>query len=438
MNILCVGLANIFHIVAILLIGENLLELTKREGNKIINYCEIIFLSMCNSLPMIKINATFELVFFLLCLYIIAKTYFVETNSRIIVYVIGCSIAMESIDMFFSQIITTIKEVQKISITGLTEIITSVLSLIFVIVIVILLRGKNLYGMKMISVKSWIIITTNIIVNFCVLAMLNLMTLKQVAYKNRIAYIIMYLVVASGLTIQVMTMIVLLISRNIQIEREKIIKKYLEEQNNYYEYLKEREVETKKFRHDIRSHLYLLDKVYKEGKCEEFEIYLNDIKDKVDRLGIKVNVGNDIVNAILDKYFAEAKSKNVKLKVQGHFPMGCNVSAYHLCTIFSNLLSNAIEAAQKAENKEVWVICSYTEKNIIIEVGNYFSGFSDNRKKLITTKKEKQYHGWGIKNVKDSVKECEGLMDIEIQEDSFIVSITLKNEGSKNEYSNSR
>ncbi len=70
MNILCVGLANIFHIVAILLIGENLLELTKREGNKIINYCEIIFLSMCNSLPMIKINATFELVFFLLCLYI--------------------------------------------------------------------------------------------------------------------------------------------------------------------------------------------------------------------------------------------------------------------------------------------------------------------------------------------------------------------------------
>lgn len=184
--------------------------------------------------------------------------------------------------------------------------------------------------------------------------------------------------------------------------------------------------------------MYLLDKVYKEGKCEEFEIYLNDIKDKVDRLGIKVNVGNDIVNAILDKYFAEAKSKNVKLKVQGHFPMGCNVSAYHLCTIFSNLLSNAIEAAQKAENKEVWVICSYTEKNIIIEVGNYFSGYSDNRKKLITTKKEKQYHGWGIKNVKDSVKECEGLMDIEIQEDSFIVSITLKNEGSKNEHSNSR
>ena len=50
------------------------------------------------------------------------------------------------------------------------------------------------------------------------------------------------------------------------------------------------------------------------------------------------------------------------------------------------------------------------------------------KNRLQTTKSEKEYHGWGIKNVRDSVMDCKGLMDIEIVEDKFIVSITLKNE----------
>lgn len=33
-----------------------------------------------------------------------------------------------------------------------------------------------------------------------------------------------------------------------------------------------------------------------------------------------------------------------------------------------------------------------------------------------------------MKNVEDSVVDCKGLMDIEIVDDKFIISITLKNE----------
>ena len=149
----------------------------------------------------------------------------------------------------------------------------------------------------------------------------------------------------------------------------------------------------------------------------------------MDDLGNNVNVGNDIVNAVLNKAYAEANNKNIKINVTGHFPSQCDISAYNLCTIFFNLLNNAIEAADKTMKREVWVVCQYTEKIIIIEIGNYYCNNNKlDKNKLMTTKSEKEYHGWGMKNVEDSVAECKGLMDIEIERDKFIVSITLKNE----------
>ena len=34
---------------------------------------------------------------------------------------------------------------------------------------------------------------------------------------------------------------------------------------------------------------------------------------------------------------------------------------------------------------------------------------------------------WGLKNVEDSVNACNGLIDIEIENGCFVVSVTLKN-----------
>ena len=158
----------------------------------------------------------------------------------------------------------------------------------------------------------------------------------------------------------------------------------------------------------------------------------------MDDLGNSINVRNDIVNAVLNKAYAEAENKNIKINVTGHFPSQCNISAYNLCTIFFNLLSNAIQAADKTTKREIWVICRYTMKEIIVEIGNYYCNNNKlDKNRLQTTKSEKEYHGWGMKNVEDSVADCKGLMDIEIVDDKFIVSITLKNEKRTYENENS-
>ena len=397
MNIFCNILANLFHIMGILLIAENILQFTKSKNSNGLKILATIIVSIFSANPVLMKHTGLDLISFLVCIFIIIKICFVEKNKTVIVYIIGSSMVLECVEMFFSQIVETIVEMLKLNARNYSNLIASLLTLIC------------------------------IIANFCVLAILAYITMKQVVHDGKAVYIIIYLLVSIGLIIQIVSTVALIISRNIHRENEMLAKKYLEEQKNYYEYLEQREVETKKFRHDIRNHLYLLDKVKKEGKNEEFEKYLQDIIERVDRLGTKVNVGNDIANAILDKYYAEAINKGINIQIQGHFPINCSVSAYHLCTIFSNLLSNAIEAAEKATIKKVWVICRYTENEIIIEIGNSYCDNNLNKKNLKTKKPEKQYHGWGLKNVEDSVNACNGLIDIEIENGCFVVSVTLKN-----------
>ena len=150
---------------------------------------------------------------------------------------------------------------------------------------------------------------------------------------------------------------------------------------------------------------------------------------KVDDLGNRVHVGNDIVNAVLSKADTEAREKQIEMTITGHLPAKCNISVYHLCTIFSNLLNNAIEATEQTEKRKIWVICRYTKEEIIVEIGNYFNTSNKIEKAgLQTSKTDQNYHGWGMKNVMDSVESCKGLLDIEVIEDQFIVSVTLNNE----------
>ena len=429
MNILCSVIADVLHIIGILLICKFYLQLKEKTDDKY-RYLKILIVSVSFSLIISAIkNQTIALIIYLLCVGILMQITYLENNKKIIVCTIWVSVIVEMLDMLSILLVDIASAVMNFNNDSLENLFAAFLSLGFISIVSILLRRITDEGISRIHVKYLALFTVNLFADFCILALMTHVTLEEIAYQNKIAYIIIYISVSIGLLIQMACVILLLVSRNMHKEKESIIKQYLEEQVKQYEYLNEREKETKKFRHDIRGHLYFLNKLKQEGRDQEFEDYFQDIIGKVDDLGNNVNVGNDIVNAVLNKAYAEANNKNIKINVTGHFPSQCDISAYNLCTIFFNLLNNAIEAADKTMKREVWVVCQYTEKIIIIEIGSYYCNNNKlDKNKLMTTKSEKEYHGWGMKNVEDSVAECKGLMDIEIERDKFIVSITLKNE----------
>ena len=161
--------------------------------------------------------------------------------------------------------------------------------------------------------------------------------------------------------------------RNVYKEKKQLTEKYLNEQKNYYEYLENREKETKKFRHDLRNHMELISSMVHNHEYEKIDTYLEQMQIKVEELGNIVTVQNGTVDAIINQYYAKAKQQGITMDVAGRFPEECRIDTYDICTIFSNVLSNALEAAAQTEEKYISVECRYTDRNIIIVAKNSYN-----------------------------------------------------------------
>ena len=244
-------------------------------------------------------------------------------------------------------------------------------------------------------------------------------------------YLIAVLFIIIGVFIQLAAVIILFAQRNVHKEKEQILDAYLNEQKNHYEYLENREKETKKFRHDLRSHMDLISNLAKRHDYDKIDDYLEQMNTKIDTFGNVVTVHNGIVDAIINQYYMKAQENGVQMKVEGKFPVDCSIEAYDLCTIFSNVLSNAYEAAVETEEKKISLVCGYTERNIIIAVENSCRKKTTTEGGLWKTKKNNaDYHGYGLENIKDSVQKYDGIFDIEIKDNMCMLKILFnyKNE----------
>ncbi|MBE5878187.1 MAG: hypothetical protein E7290_15055 [Lachnospiraceae bacterium] len=64
-----------------------------------------------------------------------------------------------------------------------------------------------------------------------------------------------------------------------------------------------REKETKKFRHDLRSHMELISNLAKNREYEKIDSYLEKMNIKIDSFGNIITVQNGIVDAIINQYY---------------------------------------------------------------------------------------------------------------------------------------
>lgn len=70
------------------------------------------------------------------------------------------------------------------------------------------------------------------------------------------------------------------------------------------------------------------------------------------------------------------------------------------------------------------ILCN---KNIIINIRNTYKDegqFEDNL--FISRKKDIEYHGFGLQNVRECIEKNDGLIDIEIKEKEFVEIISIK------------
>ena len=300
----------------------------------------------------------------------------------------------------------------------------SCITIFFVLIIIIVIKRK--------AGKNEIRIHLMYYLFFSVLGLADslMMSCSYFAFESMDGDTIFYFPVLVGVLcmyIQMGMVMVLAVSRDEYKEKDILNRKYLKIQEEQYDYLKKKEEDIRKFRHDVSDHILILRELCEEGNYDELKDYIKEIGIQMHIDDNKATTGNGIVDAIVNQYLFQAGQEGVDLKIRGGFLDDDKIESYDYCVIFSNLLRNAVEAARDGEKKRAELVIAHTEKEILIRVQNDYKGKREEENgRYITTKTDKVNHGIGLQNVRKSVEKYHGIMKTVESEGEFIVIINMK------------
>lgn len=109
---------------------------------------------------------------------------------------------------------------------------------------------------------------------------------------------------------------------------------------------------------------------------------------------------NPVLDAVLAIKWAEAQKKKISMEIFCRVGKQCVLSETEICSLFGNLLDNAIEACEKVEEKKrrISLTAEEGEQRLKIVCDNTFkTETAENGEIWLTRKKEKAAHGLGLK-----------------------------------------
>lgn len=423
-------LADIIHFLTIFVVCDMFFGLKKKqfEHKWIVRIITNSIVAGMSAFVYMYDNYNVIILIYMLTIILLLFIHYKETIYSIVITTIWTMCALSMIDTMGFVLLDMFMKILEFDAQFLSNLAVAILSIGLIYVVGRIYRKYTSETLKKVGILNLIGFTILLMIDTFVVTAITVLHTEIEILKYSNMYLLAIILVIIGIFIQLASVILLFTQRNVYKEKEELTDKYLNEQKNHYEYLENREIETKKFRHDLRSHMELISNLAKNHEYDKIDEYIEQMHERIDTFGNLITVQNSIVDAIINQYYARAEQSGVTMEVKGRFPMDCNIDTYDLCTIFSNVLSNALEAALETEEKYISVECGYTEKSIIIIVKNSFDAQTKSGNAQWRTRKgNTDYHGYGLENIKDSVERYNGVFDIETDDNMFTVKILFSN-----------
>lgn len=209
---------------------------------------------------------------------------------------------------------------------------------------------------------------------------------------------------------------------------------YLNAELEYIEQYKRTQTETRAFRHDIINNLSLTNMMLDEGRVEEAGQHLKELLGNVKALSPSIITGDEMLDCIVSMKADKMKEMGIRFSTDGVVDGGLHMKPMDVCSIFANALDNAIEASSKISGDskaEPWVDMNIkrNDRFFVIKISNAANEKVDVEKLFMsagyTSKKDTEHHGFGLRNIRNSVEEYDGIIKAESDEDSFALSIMI-------------
>lgn len=187
-------------------------------------------------------------------------------------------------------------------------------------------------------------------------------------------------------------------------EKEKYSKESME-------IIKRSNEELREFKHDLKNYLLPLQEAMETIPQSEMAKVWEKINQKIEDVQTLIQTGNSYVDSMINTKITLARSEKVDVKCTILSKME-GIDDLEFCSVFGNLMDNAIEAERKViEKKEIIIFVEEKMGYLRLEIQNKIEkSVLNENSSLNTTKKDTSSHGIGHKSIKRTMQKVGGAL----------------------------
>lgn len=192
-----------------------------------------------------------------------------------------------------------------------------------------------------------------------------------------------------------------------------------EQDKRYFEIIEQSNKDMRIFSHDIKNHLTQIRNL---ENIEAVQSYIDSIYPNIEKFSFTGISKNKMLDLIISKYVTLCEKKNIKFSVDVKTANLAYVSDSDLSTLMNNLLDNAVEAAERADERfiQVYIFSKGNMHDGLVIKNSCFVPPETENGELKTTKQNKKTHGVGTKSIRKALKKYDAVYGWKYDENSKI------------------
>lgn len=205
--------------------------------------------------------------------------------------------------------------------------------------------------------------------------------------------------------------------------------------NQYAQYMQSKEsIELINYKyHDLKHQISVLRSEMDPGKRAAF---LDKMEEEIRQYEAQNKTGNKVLDTVLTTKSLYCNKNGITFTCVADGTLLNFMDVMDICSIFGNALDNAIECEMRIPDREkrlIHVTVSKQKAFLLLRFENYCEEELKYQGGILaTTKKDKKYHGYGMKSIRYTVNKYGGAVTIDAKENWFDLKILIPVQGGNN------
>ena len=197
----------------------------------------------------------------------------------------------------------------------------------------------------------------------------------------------------------------------------------LQAEQSYYQILDQQNQQLMIYAHDAKKHLAAIQALNDDPTIGS---YVTKLSEQLKDYSRSRNSGNKLLDVMLHKYEIDCKMRGISFEYDVKV---CNLSQLEdidLVAILGNLLDNAVTAAEKSEEK--WIVLNTVHRNaysVIILSNSCDTQPKRSGNRLLSTKSNVNFHGFGLKSVAKAISKYQGDFEWSYDAEKHTFTVTV-------------